>query len=380
MEPIEAALKGLGDYCRTSGFCGWDVFDGLNSSLLQSTPLYRSSLVRLAWIQFFKRSPVNLRAVARVPKGCNAKGLALFASGLLVQRSLEEARALLERLESVCCTGYEGWSWGYDFDWESRAFYVKKGTPNLVTTVFVANSFLDYFDVTGDRRYLGVADDACKFILHHLVLEEDDSFLCFRYIPGEAAVVHNAYMLGAALLGRVFRHTRTPRYLEASTKAMRRGVKALRPDGSWFYGERGHHQFVDNFHTGFNLVALNQWMLSTGDRTWEKEVRNAYRYWMDTFFLSDGRPKYYNDSLYPIDIHCSAQGIVTCLKLQEFDPRSLDLAARIARWAIENMQDRRGYFYYQRTRWYTNKVPYMRWSQAWMFYALSLLIAQRAGK
>jgi uncharacterized protein YyaL (SSP411 family) len=246
--------------------------------------------------------------------------------------------------------------------------------------VFVANSFLDYFDVTGDRRYLGIADDACTFILHHLVLEEDDSFLCFRYIPGETAVVHNAYMLGAALLGRVYLHTRTPRYLEASTKAMRRAVQALRRDGSWPYGERGHHQFVDNFHTGFNLVSLNQWMLSTGDRTWEDELRNAYEYWITNFFLPDGRPKYYNDSLYPIDIHCSAQAIVTCLKLQAFDPRSLDLADRIARWAIENMQDKKGYFYYQMTRWYTNRIPYIRWSQAWMFYALSLLVAQGAGR
>ena len=33
--------------------------------------------------------------------------------------------------------------------------------------------------------------------------------------------------------------------------------------------------------------------------------------------------------------------------------------------------DRRNYFYYQKTRWYTNRIDYMRWSQAWMFYALA---------
>lgn len=48
---------------------------------------------------------------------------------------------------------------------------------------------------------------------------------------------------------------------------------------------------------------------------------------------------------------------------------------KIAKWAINNMQDNKGYFYYQKTRWYTNKIPYMRWSQAWMFYALAQFLS-----
>jgi hypothetical protein len=52
------------------------------------------------------------------------------------------------------------------------------------------------------------------------------------------------------------------------------------------------------------------------------------------------------------------------------------MARKIAKWAIENIQDKNGYFYYQKTRFYTNKISYIRWSQAWMFYALSLYIAK----
>ena len=380
METIESAFQRLGAYCHAVGYSGWDLFDGLNSKLLQMTPLYRVCLIRLAWIQLFKRSPINLRRITGVPIGFNPKGLALFVSGMSTQGDLDQAKILLDRLESMRCSGYEGQSWGYNFDWESRAFFVRKGIPNLVTTVFVANACLDYYCLARDDRYLAIADEACQFILHHLIMTEDDSLLCFRYIPGEDAVVHNAYLLGAALLGRVYSFTRTPRYLEASTKAMRRGIQALTSDWAWPYGERPHHQFVDNFHTGFNLVALNQWTLSTQDLKWDAEIRNAYNYWLKTFFLPNGCPKYYRDSLYPIDIHCSAQGIVTCVKLQALDSRSLDLATRIAQWAIAKMQDDKGYFYYQRTRRYTNRISYIRWSQAWMYYALSLLISQRGNK
>ena len=31
----------------------------------------------------------------------------------------------------------------------------------------------------------------------------------------------------------------------------------------------------------------------------------------------------------------------------------------------------RAYFYYQKKRWYKNRINYLRWSQAWMFYALT---------
>jgi hypothetical protein len=61
--------------------------------------------------------------------------------------------------------------------------------------------------------------------------------------------------------------------------------------------------------------------------------------------------------------------------MRKYDDRSLPMAERIADWAIENMQDETGYFYYQKTKLFTNKIPYIRWSQAWMFYALSYLIS-----
>jgi len=35
------------------------------------------------------------------------------------------------------------------------------------------------------------------------------------------------------------------------------------------------------------------------------------------------------------------------------------------------MRSSEGYFYYQRHRFHTNRIPYMRWSQAWMMYALA---------
>ncbi len=378
MPLVDEAFKLLDGFVHKEEFKGWDLFDGLNSKLFKNSVFYRSESLKLAWIQFFKRSPINLRFLAQVPKGYNAKGLGLFASGLIHSGRIAEAGHLLEMLQSMTCQGFQGKSWGYNFDWQARAFYVPKGKPNMVTSVFVANAFLDHFDATSDPNSLNTGKDACEFMLNHLIQYEDSDTLCFAYIPGEKARVHNANMLGATLLARVYSYTKEEVLLEKSRKAMTYSMAALNPDFSWPYGELHHHRFIDNFHTGFNLVALKSWMDYTGEKNWEKKLIAAYRYFIDTFWMDDGCPKYYHNSLYPVDIHCSAQGIITCLKLSEYFPESLALAEKILLWAIEHMMDKKGFFYYQKTKFYTNKIPYIRWAQAWMFYALSLYLNHKS--
>ncbi|NLD50030.1 MAG: hypothetical protein GX660_23045, partial [Clostridiaceae bacterium] len=82
---IKAAEDSFGlleKYCRLEEYKGWDPYDGLNSKVFKGLPfLMKSDIARLAWIQLFKRSPVNLRRLCFVPKGHNPKGNALLISG-----------------------------------------------------------------------------------------------------------------------------------------------------------------------------------------------------------------------------------------------------------------------------------------------------------
>jgi len=54
-------------------------------------------------------------------------------------------------------------------------------------------------------------------------------------------------------------------------------------------------------------------------------------------------------------------------------PGTLILAEKIASWAVENLRDARGFFHYQRRRLHRVRIPYMRWSESWMIYALARL-------
>jgi len=129
-----------------------------------------------------------------------------------------------------------------------------------------------------------------------------------------------------------------------------------------------HHTWIDNFHTGFNLCAIDSYMKHTGDNSYKDSIEKGLTYHLKNHFLDDMTPKYYNTTLYPIDIHNYAQGIITMLKFSKKKE-----AISLAENAIKNMQDKKGFFYFQKNRHLTTKIPYIRWSQAWMFYALSLL-------
>ena len=111
-----------------------------------------------------------------------------------------------------------------------------------------------------------------------------------------------------------------------------------------------------------------------GAGEFRSSLERGFSYWKSHFFLAEGWPKYYDDNPYPADAHAAASAIVTLVECRELDETSLSLAQDVARWTIQNLRDERGFFYYQRRRFYTIRKPYMRWTQGWMLYALARLL------
>jgi hypothetical protein len=65
--------------------------------------------------------------------------------------------------------------------------------------------------------------------------------------------------------------------------------------------------------------------------------------------------------------------IITFSKLGEYREEYQKLAETIALWTTKHMQHSSGHFYYQVHPHYKIKIPYMRWSQAWMMLAFTEL-------
>lgn len=211
----EAIAGRLLEICRRDDFGGYDPFDFLNSTVFQALGLAHFEWSRLAWLQLGKRLPVNLRPLVGVPRRRNPKGVALFMLGMHENflhtknpRMLSEAESLGDwLLGQACDRGRWGhYCWGYHFDWQARAFFVPQGTPNIITSCYVARALLEVGTATNRQDLIDAACDTAQFMAKSLLTEKDGRKY-FAYIPGEVAFVHNASLWGAAWCVRVGRLT-----------------------------------------------------------------------------------------------------------------------------------------------------------------------------
>ena len=371
---FQTAYDQLLTWCRDHDFAGHDPFDALNSAVFNATPLANSRNARFIWTQLVKRSPVDLRGVTRVPAQKNAKGIALFALATL-RRSEVDAHRLLSELQKLKLDGYSGAAWGYNFDWQSRNFFAPRGTPTIVPTAFAARAFIE----AGDEHGLQIARSVCDFILSDLPRPVDSpSEVCFSYTPNSNTQIFNASLLAAEVLASVGQRTHEPELCDVAMRAARYVVNHQRSEGSWgswSYGTAPTQSWIDNFHTAYILFSLKRIIEACpGGEEFQPALERGYRYWKANFFLAEGWPKYYDDNPYPADAHAAASAIVTLVECRKLDETSLNMAQNVARWTIQNLRDERGFFYYQRRRFYTIRKPYMRWTQAWMLYALARLL------
>jgi rhamnogalacturonyl hydrolase YesR len=379
LEALQESFAKLEKYCNQEEFKGWDPYDGLNSRLFQAIPIIsKNRFAKLIWIQGFKRSPINLRKVAGVRKGYNPKALGLFLSGYCnlyntnsKQEYLDKISFFSLKIQELNHKDWNGSCWGYNFDWQARAFFQPKNTPTIVATTFISHALLDAYEITGDKQLLKNARSACDFILKDLnrTYDKKGNF-AFSYSPLDKSVVFNASLLGSSLLARVYSFTGEDELTKEAKKSIDFCCDYQQEDGSWSYGILPFHQWVDNFHTGYNLECIASYMKYSKDDSYKTQLRKGYNYYINTFFTEEGISKYYNNSIYPIDIHSSAQLVITVVKLNKFNDQKI-LVDKVLNWTIENMQSKKGYFYYQINKYFSSKIPYMRWGQAWMFYALS---------
>lgn len=375
-------VRHLLDAAQKDNFAGYDPFDGLNSVLFKALPFLKNSILGLAWLQLNKRSPVNLRPVIGVPKKRNPKGVALFILGMLENEQLTDKPEMIATcrqladwlLEEQCDKStWKAPCWGYHFDWKARAFYVPQGKPNVISTIYVSQALLALGQRLKEEKYIRTALNAADFIVDTLLTEENGTRF-FAYIPGEKAWVHNASLWGAAWTSVCASVTGNARHQALALEIAKSSINEQKDDGSWVYGNRPHHQFIDGFHTGYNLEALQLLQKANDDEFLTEAIEKGFQYYKATFFESDGGVKYYHNNPYPYDMHSVAQAVLTLGKIGGTN-EDIDLIEDILCWSLKNMYlPDRHQFLYQKNKSSVNKVNYIRWTQAWCYYALSFYL------
>ena len=421
-EKIEYGLRILEDYILKEKYSGYDPFDALCSPLFRLPFLTSNKVLRFGAQQIVKRLPINLRPLAGIAKGYNPVTLGLCLQGMSYWRNPEKDKSfkdicfLVDDLNKISSKGFSGYCWGYDFDWEARYAKIPAFTPTVVATGIGGNGLfegvtslelkvksleqkdeeirtkdihdfheLEQKELSGEekkefslnelielrckieRMILGAAE----FVRKDLRRSFNGEDFCFSYSPMDEQKVLNASMKGVRILMQAYAINKDNDLVEEAERAVRFVGKNQRDDGSWAYAVGDSRKWSDSFHTGYILDSLKDFIEISGKNDYSLNLDNGFNFFRNNFIGEDGFPRYYNDSKYPADCTSGGQIILTLLKFN-----CIQEAIRVAEWMVDNMQDKSGYFYYQQHRYYTNKISYMRWSNAWMYVSLCKLLRE----
>ena len=379
----EKILKSMERVCRwveDHDYRAYDPGDG-QLSFLRAFTFNQLSLERLLTGSVL-RAPFNIRPLLGIAPHTSTKGMGYMAWGYTKRCALtgdkvfaKRAATCLDWLIEHRAPNYPQYCWGNHFPFSTRAGKIPRLEPTIVWSSLIGQAFVEAHEALGNQQYLEVASSTCDWILS-LPREETKSGACLSYVAFKQSSIHNSNMLGAALLARFGKLTNHSTALAAAKDAMVYSCSRQNSDGSWFYGESPKYHWIDNFHTGYNLDCLKRYIHSTGDSGFNDNLGRGFAYFKNYFVEADGKPKYYHDKTYPIDIQCAAQAIDTLAFFSDDDPEALELALKVADWTIDNMQAPDGHFYYRDLGWKKVKTPMLHWGQGTMFKALAHLLSK----
>jgi hypothetical protein len=322
-----------------------------------------------------------LRRLLKVPPSRNPKALGLILSaycdlaraGRDVSAQAGWLKSELIRLRSPHESNY---CWGYDWDYLSlRGSRLPAFSPNCIATYFCATAMLEMGKVFHDAEALEIAESAAGFMASRLNRSfESADEICFSYTPSDKTLIYNSSALVGAFLARAGKLYGNQNYLSLAHKAMVFLERSQLETGGWYYGRLRRQRWIDSFHTSYNICALLDYQLTTGDTAFEHVMLRGHRYYYTTFFTQDGAPRYFHNRTFPIDIHACAQAILHFTAFSSMDHTALDRAWRTFHWTVGNMAAPDGSYYFQRHRLWTNRSVYIRWGQAWMLRALCRLL------
>ncbi len=362
-------------------FKGWDPYDALSSPVIRAAA--RTPLARQAAIQSFKRLPINPRRLAGMQPRRQTKALALCVSAYArlarlpgFDRSQALVDTLADDLTRRAVPSGRGVGWAYDFDVQTRWGFYPAGQPNGVVTAFAIHALFDASDMPdADPRFEELAESACRGALDTL-LATTPGGQYFGYYQGSCTPIHNANLLVASAVARC-PEAGSDGGADAARSAIAFTVSHQRQNGSWPYGEGRGLEWVDGYHTAYNLVSLFRYLESANDPAVEAALDRGLAFYIDHLFEPSGAPRATDERLYPIDIHGASSAIWALATLRSRSPGALPLAALVLEWTLAHMQRGDGRYAFQLHAHHRNSIPYVRWSDAHMLLALASLAEAR---
>lgn len=361
-------------YWAKRDFKGWDPYDMLNSKLIGAIVPRRSHFILWVCIQLGKVLPINLRRIMMVPKKHNAKGIALFISGIAnywyINESLRpEMKSYLDRLLTILkdIKPIEIDAWGYDFLWVARGgLTFPSGAPNVVVSYYVYSAIekvteLDDYEPPFNLKNW-VFSDALLPVLKRTEYSQGPLFSYSGHAGNEG--VYNASLFGSLIFSKSIQ-----RHSEIDANFVKRSVKTVEnsvsDDGSIVYGQNTFQDWIDNHHTLYIIEGALRINSETELSFNEDRIKDLIAFYEERF-LDDIKFPLFLNKKYVMDFHALGQ----LFRMTEFDIFPQEKVDALYEYWMRFYRNRR--FPYRVFKYgFMNRINYVRWTQAFMFYGLS---------
>ncbi len=387
---LEFLFVKMYEWVKRENYQGYDPYDWGISPMAKKLPYH----LNLAMSQLNLYSPINLRKIFKIEKGTSNKSLALFAQAYLRYyevtqdvKSLNETHTALSLLEknAIKDNGI-GWA-SYYFPFIRKKHTLLPQQVDIIATSEALKAYsLEYY-ISKDEKYKEMAEDIVRLIFSKFIGEYKD-YKYIKYFPHERdKMVFNVSGLVLSAFSEYLNYVGGREdIIELGNELVKFLIAYQSDDGVWPYSyfikdNRFHYQI--DYHQGFILDGLvNFCSFIKGEEKCMEAIEKGVKYYKKRQFNPAGFSYYRIPRKYPIDIHNQAQGIITFSNLYEKlgHKEYLVFAEKIMEWTIRNMWSPEGYFYSHKWPIFINKIPYIRWAQAWMMVALAKFLRVRRNK
>ena len=372
---INEIIKDCERFIIKNEFESYDPFDALTNNHINRLTKNKVLLRRIA-IQLVSKSPFDLHwlGMKKMLHTKTISDLICFYSinGKGSSLEINQFFELLMKKKSV-----NGFGWGLNFPYTSRFVDASAEIPNLYNTSNAGIAICYSFPYLNDKNKL-IAREAINGIIAFMESElgyiDEISKSWYSYYPHQKYPVYNVNALTIYFLSFVKKlELYDSAFLDTRIRAIINLLSNEQEnDGSWFYSRSNKGKWVDGFHTGFILESLAFAYKEGYAKELEEMILKGRAFYINKMFTKEGYPKLFLRSYkYPIESQNCAQAIQTLANLGIWlNWEQNKLLNQVLKISIDVLYDKKGYFIHKKTKFFTYKKPYIRWSITPMMLAL----------
>jgi hypothetical protein len=312
-----------------------------------------------------------------------AMGFAFLAQASGQHQYYRKAVHFLEVLQETRCPGYDNYSWGYPFNWETLRGTIRSGTPLITTAPYVYEAFKEVYLIDGDAKWRQIMQSTAQ----HVLLDYKDfetspnaSSCSYTPFPENSVSVINANAYRAFLLTIASLDFSEEKYWRVAERNLNFVLESQNTDGSWYYAGDGKRDFVDHFHTCFVLKALAKIEALTGHPGCTKAIERGIGYYTENFFDEQGVPRPFSRSprltVYRRELYDYAECINLAVLLRDRFPKLDDLLSIVLEQILTLWQKPDGSFRSRQLHLGWDNTPMHRWASSQLFRSLSFMLCR----